>query len=327
MIRAPRFWRHDGAKLPALLLTPLAPIVAHATARRIARSGWRAPIPVICCGNVAVGGAGKTTVALALGRMLTTRGLAVHFLSRGYGGRAGLAHCVSAGDGAELVGDEALLLAAVAPTWIGADRSVTARAAIAAGAEVLVMDDGLQNPTLMKDCSLLIVDGAFGFGNGRVLPAGPLREPVLAGAARCRAAILIGEDTTGVRATLADVLPVLRARLMPIADNTALAGRRVLAFAGIAHPDKFFATVEAIGATLTAGIDFPDHHPYSPRELRRLLDRAAQLDALPVTTAKDFVRIPMSLHEHVRSIGVELVWEAPAEIEQLLTEVISAVKR
>jgi tetraacyldisaccharide 4'-kinase len=313
--------------IPALLLAPVAPIVARATARRVARPGWRAPIPVICCGNVTVGGAGKTTVALAIGRMLAARGLAVHFLSRGYGGRASLAHRVGAGDSAELVGDEALLLAAVAPTWIGPDRSVTARAAIAAGADVLVMDDGLQNPTLEKDCSLLVVDGAFGFGNGRVLPAGPLREPALAGAARSHAAILIGEDTAGASAALAGVLPILRAKLTPAADGTALAGRPVLAFAGIAHPDKFFATVEATGATLAARIAFPDHHPYSPRELRRLLDRAAQLEALTVTTAKDFVRIPVPFRDSVRSVGIELVWEGAAEVERLLTHVLSVAKR
>ena len=188
----PGFWGRDGV-LPRLL-SPLAAVTAAVTAWRVARPGWRAPVPVICCGNVTVGGAGKTTVALDLGARLAARGRAVHFLLRGYGGSVRGPHRVAAGDTAARVGDEALLLAEVAPTWIGADRAASARAAVAAGAQVLVMDDGLQNPGLHKDLSLLVVDGASGFGNGRVLPAGPLREPVAAGAARCQAAVLIGPD-------------------------------------------------------------------------------------------------------------------------------------
>jgi tetraacyldisaccharide 4'-kinase len=278
---------------------------------------------VICCGNVTVGGAGKTTTALALGRMLAARGVAVHFLSRGYGGSSRSARRVTQADPANLVGDEPLLLASVAPTWISGDRRATAEAAVAAGAEVLVMDDGLQNPTLAKDCSLLIVDGGFGFGNGRVLPAGPLREPVLAGAARCRAAVLIGDDIAQAAASLAGRLPILRAHLTPAPGAAALAGQRVLAFAGIAHPEKFFATVQGVSATLVASFSFPDHHPYRPRELRRLLDRATQLGAVPVTTPKDLVRIPPPFRDAIRSVDVELTWENPPEIERLLTEVFA----
>ena len=163
------------------MLSPLAAVTAAATAHRVTRPGWRAAVPVICCGNVTVGGAGKTTLALDLGARLSARGHLVHFLLRGYRGVVRGPHRVTAGDTATMVGDEALLLAAVAPTWIGADRAASARAAVAAGAQVLVLDDGLQNPGLHKDLSLLVVDGATGFGNGRVLPAGPLREPVAAG--------------------------------------------------------------------------------------------------------------------------------------------------
>jgi len=320
--RAPEFWGRDGL-LPRLL-QPVASATAAVTARRVARPGWRASVPVICCGNVSVGGAGKTILALDLARRIAARGVRVHCLLRGYGGRARGVHRARPGDAAAEVGDEALLLAEVAPTWIGADRAASARAAVAAGAEALVMDDGLQNSTLHKDFSFLVVDGGYGFGNGRVLPAGPLREPIAAGAARCRAAVLIGADEAGAARALPPSLPVLRARLVPVADAVDLAGRRVLAFAGIGRPEKFFATVEAVGGVVVGRRPFPDHHPYGEAELAGMIAEAAYLDALPVTTAKDAVRIPAAIREDVAVLGVTLGWEQPDQIEALLAELLSA---
>ena len=315
-MRPPGFWQQP-AGLASLLLAPLGGIVASTTARRVAPAGWRAPVPVICCGNVTVGGAGKTTLALDLGRRLAARGIAVHFLTRGYGGRArGVLRVDPERQDAGTAGDEPLLLAAVAPCWVAADRAAGARCAVAAGAAALVMDDGLQNPTLAKDASLLVIDGGSGFGNGRVLPAGPLREPVAAGAARCRAAVLIGEDRAGALAALPDGFPVLRARLIPEAPD--LAGVRVLAFAGVARPGKFFASAAEAGATIVESRWFPDHHPYSRRELGGLLARAARLGAVPLTTAKDAVRLPAELRGRVRVLGIGLTWERPAAIEALL---------
>jgi tetraacyldisaccharide 4'-kinase len=302
------------------LLFPLAAVTAAVTARRVARSGWRAPVPVICCGNVTVGGAGKTTLALDLGLRLLARGRRVHFLSRGYGGSGRGTHRVGPGDIAAAVGDEPLLLAEVAPTWTGADRAASARAAVAAGAEVLMLDDGLQNPTLCKDLSLLVIDGATGFGNGRVMPAGPLREPVAAGVSRCQAAVLIGSDLAGAAAVLPRGLPLLRARLVHGPEVDALAGRKVLAFAGIASPEKFFATLAEAGVVLAGRKGFPDHHPYTDPELRRLLAEAARLDAVLVTTAKDAVRLPAALRAEVFVAGVAIAWEDAAAIEALLLQ-------
>jgi tetraacyldisaccharide 4'-kinase len=316
--RPPGFWRRDGAL--ARLLSPLSAVTAAVTARRVARPGWQAPVPVICCGNVTVGGAGKTTVALDLGARLTAHGRTVHFLLRGYGGSIRGPYRVTAGDTADRVGDEALLLAAVAPTWIGADRAAGARAAVAAGARLLVLDDGLQNPDLSKDLSLLVVDGASGFGNGRVLPAGPLREPVAAGAARCQAAVLIGPDHAGVATTVA--LPVLRAVLRPGPEITALIGRRVLAFAGIARPEKFFAMLADAGVVVAATESFPDHHSFAPADLRRVLDAAARLGAVPVTTPKDAVRLPDAFRDRIGAVGVSLAWEDAAALDALLARVL-----
>jgi len=310
----PRFWAHDGV-LPCLL-SPLSALVAWSTERRVARPGWRAPVPVLCCGNAGVGGAGKTTLALDLVRRLQARGVAVHCLTRGYGGRTrGIVRVDPAVHDAALVGDEPLLLAAAAPTWVSADRAAGARAAVAAGARMLVMDDGLQNPGLMQDLALLVVDGASGFGNGRVLPAGPLREPAAAAAARCRAAVLVGPDLAGARAVLPPGFPVLTARLAP---DQALQGRRVLAFAGIARPSKFFQMLHDAGAEVVATVGLPDHHRFTVAELDRLLCRAAALGAEPVTTPKDAVRLSPGLRARVLVVGVSLEWDDPTGIEALL---------
>ncbi len=317
-MRPPAFWQHDGPM--ARLLAPAGAAVAGLTARRVSRPGWRAPVPVLCCGNAGVGGAGKTTVALDLARRLMARGVAVHCLTRGYGGRSrGVLRIDPALHDASLVGDEPLLLAAVAPTWVAADRGASARAAVAAGAQALLMDDGLQNPTLVQDAALLVVDGAAGFGNGRVMPAGPLRESVAAAAARCRATVLIGPDTANVRAALPPGLPVLAAALR---SDMALDGVRVLAFCGIARPSKFHDTLRQAGATLAECMDFPDHHRFSDTELNHMLARAAALDAVPVTTPKDAVRLPGAVRSRVQVVGVSLLWDNSAALERLLAEVV-----
>lgn len=277
-------------------------------------------MPVLCCGNASVGGAGKTTVALDLVQRLVTRGVAVHCLTRGYGGRSNVVLRVDPVlHDASLAGDEPLLLAAIAPTWVAADRAAGARAAVAAGAQALLMDDGLQNHTLVKDAALLVVDGAVGFGNGRVMPAGPLREPVSAAAARCRAAVLIGPDAAEACAALPPGLPVLHATLEP---EIALPGLRVLAFSGIARPAKFYATLRQAGAIVAECMDFPDHHRFTNSELNRVLTRAKALDATPVTTPKDAVRLPGAVRSQVRVIGVLLRWADPAALERLLAEIV-----
>lgn len=318
-MRAPGFWIGEGSGLTALLLSPLAAIYGAATARRMARPGWMAPVPVICCGNATAGGAGKTTVALDLGQRLANRGIGVHFLLRGYGGKLGGPLRVDpAAHDSEAVGDEALLLAAERPAWIGGDRAASARAAIAGGAQAIVMDDGLQNPTLAKDLSLLIIDGGYGFGNGHIIPAGPLREPVAAAAARSRAAVLIGEDETGALAQLPDSLPVLRAQLRPGPEAELLAGQAVYAFCGIGNPRKFFATLTEAGAVLAGRMAFADHYPFDDGDMRELLAEAESLRAIPVTTRKDFVRIPPAFRSRVTVVSIRLEWADSTAIEGLL---------
>ena len=313
-MRAPLFWQRDGAW--AHVLAPVSAVVSASTARRVARAGWRAPVPVLCCGNAGVGGAGKTTLALDVARRLQRRGEQVAFVTRGYGGRVRETVRVDAHHDARDVGDEALLLAEVAPTLVGVDRAASARLAVAQGATVLVMDDGLQNPGLEKDLSLLVIDGAAGFGNGRVLPAGPLREPVLAAAGRCQAAVMIGADARAAAAALPASLPVLRAALRP--DALGLAGRTVFAFAGIGRPEKFFETVREAGAVVAGQRSFPDHHRYRTAELEALWRSAVALGAGLVTTPKDEVRLPPGWRERVEVAGVSLQWADDGPLEALL---------
>lgn len=314
----PEFWQRDG--LMPRLLSPIAALVAHSTARRVARPGWCAPVPVLCCGNAGVGGAGKTTVALDLGARLRSRGIEAHFLTRGYRGRVrGVLRVDPDVHDAALVGDEPLLLARVAPTWVGADRKASARAAIAAGAAALVMDDGLQNPALVKTLSLLVVDGGVGFGNGRVMPAGPLREPVAAAAARCRAAVLIGADRFGAAVRL-PALRLLEGNLVP--DRT-LAGQRVFAFCGIARPEKFRETLREAEAEIAGLLAFPDHHPFTAADIDRALSAARQAGATPITTAKDAVRLPPVLRSQVEVLGIHLAWRDEARLDAVLDELMA----
>ncbi len=320
MPRAPAFWTHDDWL--SRILSPLSWAVSAITAHRTSKAGWYAPVPVICCGNATVGGAGKTTLALDLSRRLIARGISVHILLRGYRGASRGSRRVMRGDLAATTGDEALLLAEAAPTWTGADRAASARAAIADGAEILLMDDGLQNSSLEKTISLLVVDGSSGFGNGRLLPAGPLREPIAAAASRCHAAVLIGSDTSGAAAKLPPDLPILRADLVQDEGTAALAGRRVLAFAGIAFPAKFFAGLRRADVNLLEGVAFADHHAFTALELGRLKAKANALDAILVTTPKDAARLPAQINVHV--VNVILAWEHEALIEALLDRLIAS---
>jgi len=316
-MRTPAFWyRPTGAA--ALALAPLGALYGLAGRLRFAMTRAKpAPVPVVCVGNLVAGGAGKTPVALALAEALAARGTAVHFLMRGHGGTEhGPLRVDPARHDAGQVGDEALLLASHAPTWVARDRVAGARAAAAAGAGVVVMDDGFQNPHLAKDLSLVVVDGAVGFGNGHILPAGPLREPVGRGLSRADAVVLMGEDRTGVAARVAP-LPVLRARIEPTPDH-GLRGQTVLAFAGIGRPEKFFATLESLGAVLAGRIAFADHHPYTAAEVADLLTRAEALNALPVTTAKDAVRLPADVRARVCVLPVRAVFDDAEALGALL---------
>jgi tetraacyldisaccharide 4'-kinase len=320
-MRPPDFWARPG-DLRARLLNPLGAAYGFAgrIRRRLVRS-LRAPVPVICVGNLTVGGTGKTPVALALAERLLAMGHRPHFLTRGYGGRSrGPQKIDPARHDAADVGDEALLLAKVAPTWVARDRAAGARAAVSAGAGLLVMDDGFQNAALVQDLSLIVIDGEVGLGNRRLLPAGPLRESVSAGLARASAVVLVGADRTAVLRLLPPGLPVLLAELAYPHEATRLREERVVAFAGIGRPEKFFAGLAQVGAQVVAAHAFADHHRYRESELQALASEAERHgDARLVTTAKDHVRLPPAWRERVAILPVKLRWRDPAALERTLT--------
>ncbi|MEO1329080.1 MAG: tetraacyldisaccharide 4'-kinase [Pseudomonadota bacterium] len=322
-MRAPKFWSNPPSRpgLAARLLWPASLVYAAAGAARL-RGGrpHRPRAPVICVGNLVAGGAGKTPTVLALCARLAAHGLDAHVLTRGYGGKVRGPHRVDPErDTAEEVGDEALLLAQRRPTWVGADREASAIAAVLDGAEILVMDDGFQNPSIVKDLSFLVVDAGVGHGNGRVIPAGPLREPLRAGFARASAAVLIGDPADDADPIWFPAgLPVLKARLSPLESGIRLSGERVVAFAGIGRPRKFFDTLRSMGAEIVSATAFPDHHRYSTAILQRLEMKAHAEDAMLVTTEKDAVRFPAWFRGRAIPIPVMLGFEDPLAVDALL---------
>jgi tetraacyldisaccharide 4'-kinase len=326
-MRAPDFWSRQGwaAHGIVMALTPFGWLYAAATDwKRIHTSPYRSRAKIICIGNLTVGGAGKTPVVLAVTRMLKAMQLQPVILSRGYGGRLADAAFVDLDSHRVAdVGDEPLLLASLAPVIVARDRRRGAELADAHSADVVVMDDGHQNFTLTKDLSIVVVDAATGFGNGRVVPAGPLRESVRNGLARADAVVLVGEDSPLLSCYSG---PVLRARLVP-SDRSTFSGRKIVAFAGIARPEKFFATLRALGADLVDQISFEDHHRFTPSEIARLNAKARNAGAMLVTTEKDYIRLTRVERENISVLPVRAVFDQPELLQRLLDQTLQAAMK
>lgn len=296
-MRAPAFWAEPRPTLAARLLAPAGALYGAIAGRRMGRRGSRAPVPVVCVGNFTLGGAGKTPTALAVAGLLREAGARPAFLTRGHGGRERGPLFVRLPDHrAADVGDEAILLARTAPTIVSRDRAAGSALAADGGADVIVMDDGLQNASLAKDLVVVVVDGESGVGNGACFPAGPLRAPLAAQWPHVDVLVLMGRGAPGaalaVEARARGAL-VLQARLVPdAAVAEGLDGARTLAFAGIGRPEKFFRTLETCGATVVERVALPDHHAYRPGEAEALVAHAKSRGLVPVTTEKDAAKLP-----------------------------------
>ncbi len=331
-MRAPAFWYaregREAAPLTRAMLTPLSWLYrAGADLRRRRATPFDPGVPVICVGNVTLGGAGKTPVARAILSRLRAGGVEAHALSRGHGGReTGPLRVDPAAHEWSEVGDEPLLLARTAPAWIARAREDGARAAAAAGAQAIVMDDGFQNPGLTKTLSLLVIDAEAAYGNGRVFPAGPMRETLAAALSRADAVVLM----TPGPAFAADPArlglsgfdgPVLRAWLAPAAPPP---DGPLVAFAGIGRPQKFFDTLRATGGEIVEETGFPDHHPFSEGDLDWLAASARERGATLITTEKDHVRLPAEMRDSVGVLPVEARFADDTALGTLLERVMDA---
>ena len=325
-MKAPAFWAagldpasREAAPVTRLLLTPFTWLYLAGLRRKLARAvPVRAGIPVICIGNLTTGGTGKTPVAEALRERINALGVRAATLSRGHGGKErGPLRVDPTRHTYREVGDEPLLLAATGEAWIGRDRPAAAAAMRGAGAGAVLMDDGHQNPSLAKDFTFIVIDAGAPFGNGHVLPKGPLREPVREGLARADAVILMGEGDVP-RDVTASGKPVLRARLA--VQGAAPAGPLV-AFAGIGRPQKFFDSLREAGGDVQDEIPFADHHPYSDSDLAFLNSLARRDGAKLVTTSKDHVRLPPQVRASVAVLPVKAVFETPEALDALLAPI------
>lgn len=329
MIREPAFWWRSGT---GGLLLPLAAIYGAVAGLRMASTGRKAGLPVICLGNLTVGGAGKTPAAIAVAQLLLAAHERPFFLSRGYGGRlSGPVRVNPATHGAADVGDEPLLLTRLAPTIVGSDRIAGAKFAQFAGASVVVMDDGLQNAALAKDLTIVVVDGRRGIGNGHIIPAGPLRAPLGMQLERAQALLVVGQPDGAAR--LIDRaqrrgIAVFHARLEPDRGVIAAIGRRkALAFAGIGDPEKFFATLADCGIDIAERASLPDHHKYTAAQAQDLITRAQAKNLMLITTEKDQVRLTgepalETLAARTSVLPVRLVIEEQDGFRQMLLQAL-----
>ena len=325
MMRTPAFWHRPDIGVRAKLLTPLGRLYGAATARAMAEPGFDVGVPVVTVGNFVAGGAGKTPTAIAIAELLTMAGEHPAFLSRGYGGGLPPLDAIAVdGQSARVVGDEPILLSRIAPTFVGRKRVRAAHLAVkTVRPSVLICDDGLQSRAIEPTFALAVVDGETGVGNNLCVPAGPLRAPLADQIAFIDALVLIGAGIRG-EAVAAQVegqgKPCFYADLEPAGGARRLAGARVLAFAGIGMPQKFFRMLEDVGARVIGTRSFPDHHAYRPREIARLQAHARAEGAMLVTTEKDIVRLP-PLREggpRIHALGVRLTFRDEASVGRYL---------
>lgn len=320
-MKTPKYWQANS--FIAKLLSPLGHLYGYATALRIRlRKSQKISIPVICIGNITAGGTGKTPVAISIAKMLETALYHPFFVTRGYGGKLQNVMVNNKKHSARDVGDEPLLLAEQAPVVVNADRFAGANLAIKEGADIIVMDDGFQNPGLYKDLSLLVFDGHYGIGNGRIIPAGPLRETFEAGVKRADALLILGKDKHNLAERTE--LPVFYGHTEPA--QTTVNCCKVIAFAGIGHPQKFYHTLKQQGFNVIETIDFPDHHYYSKDEIEQILQKAKKYGAEVYTTSKDFVKIPTLYHNSINVLEIAVVWNKPDDLWKFIEKKIGDLR-
>ncbi|AIL13538.1 hypothetical protein IM40_08670 [Candidatus Paracaedimonas acanthamoebae] len=324
-MKAPLFWKNEDS-LWGVLLSPFGALYRLVTSQRERfATTTKVQIPVICVGNIVLGGAGKTPVTIMIAAALKEQGFNVHILSRGYGGKLKGPLLVNpVFHTAPEVGDEPLLLAQTAPTWIAKNKAEGAKAATKAGAEILILDDGLQNPNLYKNFSIIVVNGEYGLGNGRIFPAGPLRETVESALKKANIIMMMGRDNHLLEKRWRGICPIFHGDLTPhVNDIQALRNQPIYAFAGIGHPEKFFAMLRNYGLHVVAEKAFPDHYFFKPRDLNELCVQAKQLKAQLVTTEKDFLRLSHDVRQEVKIIHAHVIIEEENLFSNLIYKAVN----
>lgn len=316
-MKTPKYWQSNS--LISKFLQPIGWIYGALTQLRLKlKVAPKAEVPVICVGNITAGGTGKTPVSIALAKMLETEMYHPFFVTRGYGGKLQNVMVNNKKHSAREVGDEPLLLSKQAPVVVNANRYLGAKSAIKEGADIIIMDDGFQNPSLYKDLSFLVFDGHYGIGNGKIIPAGPLRETFADGIKRADALIILGKDNHNLAER--SQLPVFFGHTEPA--QTTISNPNILAFAGIGHPQKFYHTLTKQGFNVVKTVDFPDHHFYTHKELEKLVNMAKALNAEIYTTSKDFVKIPVSMQKYINVLEIAIVWDEPDKLISFIKEKI-----
>ena len=323
MLKAPKFWYQKKDTYLSNFLYPLLLIFSFGTKiRNILSTTNKGPLPIICVGNIVVGGAGKTPVALKIGKLLIKAGYKPGFISKGYAGLIKNSTLVKSWHSARSIGDESILLSEVANTWVGVDRINSARLAKEKNSNCLIMDDGFQNPTIYKDFSIIVINASQEFGNKRVMPSGPLRESIKRGLSRSNLVIVIGDPSHELKQLIPKNIPIVKAKFEIKKENKNFKGQNIIAFAGIAYPEKFFQSLTNEGAKIFKKITFPDHHIYSENDLLSLAEIANKKKSILVSTKKDFVRIPKSFRSLVNTLEGEIVFEDEEFIVEILSNVI-----
>ncbi len=329
-INTPSFWYRQKSTPPTLtehFLSPLSALYDLGNKLNQQRQNTKTvKVPVICIGNITAGGSGKTPTCIALHNTLASEGISknIYFLTRGYGGSNSSTRVITGHEDASETGDEPLLLSKHTQTVVSANRHEGAMHAGDLGAKLIIMDDGFQNQTLHKDLSFLVVDGTMGFGNGKTLPSGPLREPVEHALKRTDAIIFIGKDHRELIPQLNTQIscPIFAATVKPQIDLDK--ERPYIGFAGLGHPEKFKNTLQECGVKLLDFIPFPDHYPYKKTDLESLISQARKQNARLITTEKDILRIPVCHRDDIDVLPITLEFEKPNDISRFLKDKLNS---
>ena len=318
-MKTPKYWQSNS--FISKILAPFGWVYGALTQARLKIiKPKKVEIPVICVGNITAGGTGKTPVSISIAKLLGIEMYHPYFVTRGYGGQLQNVIVNNKKHTASEVGDEPLLLSQQAPVVVNANRYAGAELAIKNGADVIVMDDGFQNPTLHKNLSFLVFDGTYGIGNGKIIPAGPLRETFCNGVKRADALVILGKDKHNLAEKSG--LPVFYAHTEAV-QTSNIENPNVVAFAGIGHPQKFYHTLCQQGFNVVETIDFPDHHFYTREELEKILEKAKALKAEVYTTSKDYVKIPHLLQKEIKVLEIAIVWDNPEQLTEFIRKKIS----